>query len=46
MKDGDAKTRIALTIAEQQAFLNYIINSHTYNHWASTVCYFRTSLRL
>lgn len=47
MKDGDAKTRIALTIAEQQAFLNYIINSHTYNHWATVfVTLLGTGLRV
>ena len=47
MKDGDAKTRIALTIAEQQAFLNYIINSHTYNLWATVfVTLLGTGLRV
>lgn len=47
MKENDAKPRIALTVPEQQAFLNYISKSHTYNHWSTVfVTLLGTGLRV
>jgi len=47
LKEDDAKPRIALTKAEQHAFLNYIITSPTYYHWATVfVTLLGTGLRV
>lgn len=47
LKEDDAKVRIALTVPQQRAFLNYIRNSRTYNHWnAVFVTLLGTGLRV
>lgn len=47
MKENDTKPRIALSVPEQQAFLNYISNSRTYNHWSTVfVTLLGTGLRV
>lgn len=47
LKEDDAKPRIALTKAQQHAFLNYIITSPTYYHWATVfVTLLGTGLRV
>ena len=33
LKEKDCKKRVALTLAQQQAFLNYINQSPVYHHW-------------
>ena len=33
LKEKDCKKRVALTLAQQQAFLNYVNQSPVYHHW-------------
>lgn len=47
LKKDDAKIREALTIPQQHAFLDFIVNSPTYHHWATVfVTLLGTGLRV